>query len=147
MKKSADLYEREGEWYFQPSSRTTDGLWVATPPVIQVNSHEPRQRKGEAALEVLKLSILEIPRSDDSESVIAPLLTKAGASSWREFARKAKSVGLELQGDKLTVIPYRRFGRSKDAFEGIPDEAIVLAADSSPEDVGAALEEAMSRCR
>jgi|SRR5579875_785317 len=147
MTRIAHAYERNGEWYFQPSSMATTGLWIATPPLVQVNSYDSRQRKGEAALEVLNASQQGIPLPEDTRSVIVPLLTKAGARSWTEFVKKAKCVGLELEGDKLTLMPHRKFPRSKDALEGITEQAVVLAANASPEEVGAALEEAFARCQ
>jgi hypothetical protein len=147
MTKIAHVYARNGEWYFQPSSMATTGLWIATPPLVQINSHDSRQRKGEAALEVLNASQQGIPLPQDTGSVIVPLLTKAGARSWTEFMKKAKCVGLELEGDKLTIMPHRKLPRPKGALEGMPEKAIVLSADTSAEEIGAALEEAMSRCQ
>jgi hypothetical protein len=147
MTKLAHVYERNGEWYYQPSSKATTGLWIATPPQVQVSSRDSQQRKGEAALEVLNASQQGVPLPEDTGSVIAPLLTRAGVKSWPEFMKKAKGVGLELEGNQLTVTPHRQIPRSKGALEGIEDQHILLPADASPDEIGAALEEAMSRCQ
>jgi hypothetical protein len=60
--------------------------------------------------------------------------------------KKAKCVGLELENNQLTFIPHRQIPQSKGSLEGIEGRDIVLPADAAPEEVGAALEEAMSRC-
>jgi hypothetical protein len=145
MTKLAHVYERNGEWYYQPSSKTVTGLWIATPPLIQLSSLDPKIRKGKAALEVLGASQQGLPLPENPSSVIAPLLAKVGVRSWREFMKKARGIGLELEMSQLTVTPHRQLPRSKGALEGVESQQILLPADAAPEEIGAALEEAMSR--
>jgi hypothetical protein len=147
MTKLAEVYERDSEWYIQPSSKTTTGLWIATPPLIQLNKHDPRPRKGEAVMEALNASRHGVPVPADNEDLVGPMLALAGVKSWSVFVKKAKCVGLELENNRLTLMPHRPMPRSKGALEGIPEQALVLPADASPEEIGAALEEAMSRCQ
>jgi hypothetical protein len=147
MTKIAHVYERNEDWFAQASSKTMTGLWIATPPLIRLSRHDPRQRKGEVTLEVLKASQQSVPLPEDTGSVIVPLLTEAGVRSWTEFMKKAKAVGLELENNQLTIIPHRQMPRSKGALQGIEGQHIVLPADAPPEEVGAALEEAMTRCQ
>lgn len=146
MTKLAEVYERLDKWYFGSQSKATTGLWFGTPPLIVLSRHDPRQRKGEAALEVLNASQEGLPLPEDTRSVIVPLLTKAEVRSWPEFMKKAKCVGLELENNQLTLIPHRQIPQSKGSLEGIEGQDIVLPANASLEEIGAALEEAMNRC-
>jgi hypothetical protein len=98
-------------------------------------------------LEVLSASQVGVPLPEDTRSASAPLLTKAGVKSWSEFMKTAKCVGLELENNQLTLIPHRQIPRSRGSLEGIEGQHIVLPADTPPEKIGAALEEAFARCQ
>jgi hypothetical protein len=147
MKKLAEVYERNDDWYFQPSSQATTGLWIATPPVIRLKKQDSSQRKWEAVMEVLNASRQGVPVPADNENLVAPLLALAKVKSWAAFMKNGKCIGLELENGCLTIMPHRKFPRPKGALEGISEQAIVLSADASPEAIGSALEEAMSRCK
>ncbi len=146
MTKLAEVYERDDKWYVGPLSRATTGLWIATPPLIQLHKRDSRQCKGQAAIEALNASQHGVPVPADNEDLVGPLLALAGVKSWAAFMSKAKYIGLELENDQVTVMPHRKLPRPKGALEGMPEKAIVLPADASAEEIGAALEEAMSRC-
>jgi hypothetical protein len=147
MTKLAQVYQRDESWYFGSQSKATTGLWIATPPLVEMSRHDSRLRKGEAAVEVLNASREGVPLPEDTDAGIIPLLTKARVKSWSQFMKKAKCVGLELENNQLTIRPYGQIPHSKGAMEGIEGQHIVLAPDASPEEVGAGLEEAMRRSR
>jgi len=52
---------------------------------------------------------------------------------------------LELEEGHITVLPQRKLKRPKGAMESLPEEAIVVSADASPDEIGSALEEALRR--
>jgi hypothetical protein len=147
MTKLSQVYERDEAWYFLSQSKATTGLWIGASPLIELRRHDSRQRKGEVAFEVLAASREGVPLPEDTDAEIIPLLKRAGVKYWSQFMKKAKCVGLELESNHLTIRPYRQIPRGKGAVEGIEGQHIVLPADASPEEVGAALEEAMSRCQ
>jgi hypothetical protein len=147
MTKLAEVYEREGEWYFQPSSKTVNGYWITTPPVIQLHQHDSHQRKGEAALEVLRASTEGVPTPTDPNWIPVPLFSKAGVWDWSAFMQTAKCVGIELEQEQLTITPHEQIPESGGALEGIAEKAIMLPVNASLEEIGAALEKAMGDCK
>jgi hypothetical protein len=144
MKKLAQVYERNGSWFFGPQSKATTGLWIGTPPLIQLSRQDSQRRKGQAAIDALSASKEGVPLPDDPESNVVPMLTEAGVSSWNEFMKRAKCVGLELENDLLTIMPYKKLRRPKGALEGIPEKGFAISAAASRDEIGAALEAAMA---
>src|SRR5262249_406771 len=129
------------------SSKTTTGLWIAAPPLLRVSKDDSHKRKYEAALEAVRCSEDSVPLPKDTSSVIAPLLSMAKANSWPQFVQTAKCIMIELENGQLKIIPHRKLPRPKGALQSLPEGAISLSEDSAGEEVGAALEEAFSRCR
>jgi hypothetical protein len=129
MRKLAQVYEHNNDWFFGSQSKTTTGLWITMPPLIELGRHDSRQQKGEAALGVVGASQEGVPLPEDTSSVVIPMLTKVGAKSWSAFMKKARCVGLEFENGKLRLMPYRPLPRSKGALEGITEQAMVLPAN------------------
>jgi hypothetical protein len=144
--KRASVFDRDGLWYFQPTSRTVTGLWIYTPPVVQLDKAASPQQKYEAAIQVLNACKHGLPVPDPNESHFSELLEVAKVGSWSVFAKKAKCIGVAMENDQIIVTPWQKMKRYKGAFEPVPEKAIIMPANSSPEEVGAAIEEAMSRC-
>ena len=122
------------------------GLWIATPFVIQVDAADPFQAKGKAALQALQTSRQNIPVPADSRNLVGPLIEKADVSSWSIFIRHAKSVGLQIEGDRLTLTPSSKMPSQRSVLEGIGDRSLMLPADATPEQIGVALEHALTLC-
>jgi hypothetical protein len=146
MMQMASIYERDGKWYVRPKGYTVTGLWIGTSPLIELDARDTRDRKGEAVLGALSASQHGIPTPSDGNTVAVPLLEAAKVRSWSEFMKKARSVHVEREGERLKVMPYRKRDRTG-AQEGIPDEAVELPITASAKEVGAAVEEALSRCK
>jgi hypothetical protein len=144
--KIAFLYERGEHWYLQPSSRTTKGLWVATPPVIQLDRDAPLECKGEAAMKVLNTSRASIPIPTDLEDVMAPLLETAKVRSYAAFMKHARCISMKLESREIKVIPQKKLARPKGALNSLPEKTIYLMEDAPPEEIGAALQEALRLC-
>ena len=143
--KIASIYERNESWYFQPSSKTTNGLWVASSPLLSVDRKDSPQRKSEMAFEVLNTSTDSVPIPTDPNALVSPLLELANVKSWATFMKDAKCISLELEDGQLAIIPQRKLKRPKGALESLPEEAIIVSADASPDSIGSALEEAIGR--
>jgi hypothetical protein len=69
----------------------------------------------------------------------------AGVKSWSTFMRTAKTVMLELENGRLSILPHTKHG-SKGATQSIPEKAVALSIDAPPDEIGAAMEEAFRRC-
>ncbi len=146
MIQLASVYERDNKWYLHPSSRTVTGLWILTPPILELDAGDTREHKGGAVIEALAESRHGIPMPADGNKVADPLLVAAKARSWSALLKNAKSVHVQRETGRLTVMPSRKTDRTG-TQEGIPDEAIELPEGASKEEIGAAVEEALSRCR
>src|SRR5690242_6293057 len=118
MMKAASVYEIFDEWYFEPSSRATTGLWVATPPLVRVGRHDPGRLKYEAAFNALNASRDGVPLPEPEDDLDDPLLAIAGVKSQSAFVRRTRSISLELEDGRLRILPYRKLG-SRGALESI----------------------------
>jgi hypothetical protein len=78
--------------------------------------------------------------------LVAPLLELARVTSWATFVKKAKCLSLEAEGERLKLIPNRNLG-TEDGFEPVPECAIELSFPSSPDQIGAAIQEMIARCQ
>jgi hypothetical protein len=145
--KMASLYERNRDWYVQPMSQTTSGLWVASRPLVRIDSYASRESKGQAALDALNASRLSVPLPSDPNGLFDPILEIAQARSYESFMKHARHIQLTLESDRLTVIPYEKARKPRGTLLGIPEKTIELAAGATPEEIGAAMEEALSRCK
>ncbi len=141
MRLAVEIYERGDDWFFQPMSRATTGLWVATPPIICLKKQDSLVTKATAILDSLSQSSFDVPVPEASENLLAPLLEKSSIKSWNVFMKHAKCVGVDLEGGRLSMIPSRKLRRPAAALEGIPEQAIALSADAPLIEVGSALEE------
>jgi hypothetical protein len=143
----AAAYRRNDGTYFHSSSLTESGFWVSTAPFLKVKLGSPLAALGETAITVLGASRESIPdlRRDEWSHVFDPMLELAGVTSWEAFKRTAVDLSLESKGGRIRVIPGRDLGPDE-GFEQIPEKAVELSAGATPEDVGAAIEEAVARC-
>lgn len=146
MMKAATVYQNGSVVCFHSSSKTTAGLWIATPPFLRVEPGSAVAAKGEAVLEVLNASREGVPHPTSWGGLIAPLLELAGVKSWAAFMKNAACLNLEVLGERLKVIPNRNLG-PKEGFEPVPGDAVEIPFPSSPGEIGGVLEVALTRCR
>lgn len=146
--KSASVYQRRDGTYFHSSSQTTAGVWIATAPFLKVELGRKQTALGEAALVVLNASQESIPhpKPEKWSGIFAPMLELAGVKSWATFMSNAACLSLEAESGRLKIIPKRNLG-PKEGFESVPENAVELLLESSPDQIGTAIEEALTRCQ
>jgi hypothetical protein len=142
--KMASIYQRKDDWFYQPSSQATTGLWIATTPVVRLNQQATPEDKWRTAAEMLDASQEGVPVPNDPNTLVIPLLRMAQVSTWAAFMKNAKCVVLELENNSLRVIPQRQLPRPKGAMEEMTEKAIVLPLDALPELLGAALQRGLA---
>ncbi len=71
------------------------------------------------------------------------MLDAVGARNWNELAKGAKAVGLELEGDVVTLSPSMDY--EKKGGTDLPDQEIEVAFGS--DDLGRRLIDAFEACR
>jgi hypothetical protein len=144
--KAATAYKKGNALYLQSLSRTTAGVWIATVPFVKVEMGSTPSAKGETVIKLLNASQDGAPHPTHWSGLIAPLLELAGVKSWASFMKNAISLNLEAEGERLTIIPSRNLG-SKEGFEPVPENAIMVPFSSPPDQIGEALDKALASCQ
>ncbi|HLN28312.1 MAG TPA: contact-dependent growth inhibition system immunity protein [Gemmataceae bacterium] len=98
------------------------------------------------AFQALSKSRQGVPLPKPEDNLVVGILQMANVKSWSAFMRAAKCISLELEDGRLSIVPHSKLG-SKGALESISEKTIVMPADASPEEIGAAMEEAFTRCQ
>jgi hypothetical protein len=145
MMKATAVYKKGDAYYLHSSSQTTAGVWIATAPFLKIEANSTPSTKGEAVIQALAASRDAIPHPTSWAGLVSPLLELAAVKSWATFTKHAKCVDVEVDGERLRLIPNRNLG-SKEGFEPSPEKAVELLFPSSPDQMGFALEEAMGLC-
>ena len=144
--KAAAVYKRANRIYLHASSKTTAGVWIATPPFIQVDSGSSPSDLGKSVMDALGGSQALVPHPTKWSGLLAPLLEQAGVKSWETFMRKSQCLNLEATEDRLKLIPNRNLGTTE-GFEPMLDKAIDVPLTSSPDQTGTALTDALALCQ
>ena len=144
--KAATVYKRANRIYLHASSKTTAGVWIATPPFIQVDSGSSPSDLGKSVMDALGGSQALVPHPAKWSGLLAPLLEQAGVKSWETFMRKSQCLNLEATEDRLKLIPNRNLGTTE-GFEPMLDKAIDVPLTSSPDQIGTALTDALALCQ
>ena len=133
---SAKAYRRSGKWYFHAENKTTDGVWIASPPFL--HSDGDSFHLGSCAKCALAHSAEGVVHPTEWKHIFTPMLDLAGVKSWNIFARGAELVGIEMEGHTIKLTPHRNLG-PKEGFDPVADLAIRLRTDASHEDLGNAV--------
>jgi len=144
--KAATVYRRGNHIYLHASSKTTAGVWIATPPFIKTDCGSSPSDIGKSVLEALDGSHTPVPHPTKWNGLIAPLLEQAGVKSWGTFMRKAHCLDLEVAEDRLKLIPHRHLG-AREGFEPMLERAFDVPSTSSLNHIGTALVEALALCQ
>lgn len=144
--KSATVYSRLGRFYVHASSRTTAGVWIATPPFIQVEAGATSSDLGRSVFQALSSSQSEVPHPTKWSSLMAPLLAHAGVKTWETFTRKSQCLTLEATENRIKLIPSRNLGATE-GFEPMLDKAIEFSlSPSSLDQLGLVVERGLALC-
>lgn len=144
--KAATVYKRANHIYLHASSKTTAGVWIATPPFIRVDSDASPSDLGKSVNDALGGSQTQAPHPTKWSGLQAPLLEQAGVKSWETFMRKAQCLNIEASEDRLKLIPNRNLGATE-GFEPMLDKSIDVPLTSSLDQIGMALTEALALCQ
>jgi len=113
-KRSATIYRCGAHFFALPSSRTTDGLWISTEPVLKLDERASDEDLVSIIQRSLELSRLNGPHPADWARALAPLLDQAEVKSWSTFVRGASCVTIDADdGGNLTVIPMENGSRGE----------------------------------
>ena len=121
--KAATIYGRGGKIYVHSLSKTSAGVWVINAPVLAVDGGDVREI-GQSLRECLAASSDGVPHPKSFTNLSDPMLSLAGVKSYNTFAKSAKCVEVELNGETATLIPTRNEG-VEGGFVPLPEKAQV----------------------
>lgn len=147
MIRSASAYHRRGAWIVGPHSQTESGLWVATPPYVQLPGTITYRELADATRVALSQS-QTIPDINPRESPMppSPILQAAGVKSWSTFYKGAKLVAVRSDDTHLTFSPTVNEGK-RNGFGWLEDAKLSIPATASLAELGEALKKAIAACR
>ena len=99
--RRASVYRRKGLLFFHSSSKTTEWIWIATPPFLM----EPEY--SEKALEA---SETDVPHPVRWENHFKPFLEVVGVRSWETLSRTSQYCEVEDTEVGIEFIPHRNLG-------------------------------------
>src|SRR5262245_73072 len=108
--KVATVYQRKGSLYLHASSRTTDGVWMASAPFLCV---APASSAGEIATAVrqsVACSSEDVPHPSRWDGLLQPLYALAGVKTWSGFVKGAACGNVEADEDDWCLVPYKNGG-------------------------------------
>lgn len=147
----ATVYLREGRILVQASDRTewrTAGFWVAAPHVVSLDAVSDAVAIGQAVLDTLARSRVEVPVPGRGADLDAPLLQAAGVRSHRAFMTGTRACWVNREKSGLRIDPLRNGGASGEdrGFRPLPEtETCTLDAAATADAVGRAVLVALER--
>lgn len=144
--KRATVYSRQKKIFVQASSRTVDGIWVASGPVSYLGDSCSDEELGSCVVCVVNGSVDGISPVREWNSLILPVLRAADVKSWAKFVRGTVSVEIEMSCDLVSVILMENLGASG-GFEPIPEVAPLKALACNAEQVGAEVRRGIHQAR
>jgi len=139
----ATVYKRRKNLIVHPSSETTAGVVIATPPFTLLPEDVSPTDLGRAVLEALKASQEGVPHPTDWGPVTEALLNAAEVKSWANFAKGTISCALHSDGTSIRFTPKKN-NAPRGGFTFLEDRALAIPAQSSAEDIGQGVLDALT---
>ncbi|HET7457102.1 MAG TPA: hypothetical protein VFJ74_05545 [Gemmatimonadaceae bacterium] len=150
----ASVFMREGKIFVQCSDRTpmrTAGFWVGSGPVATLSATAEPALVGQAVLDALARSRVEVPAPERGADLEAPLRRAAGVRSRRALMAGTRCCVVDREGGVLRIDPVANGGTKGEArgYRPLPDAetaAVELNAAAATADmVGRAVLGALER--
>lgn len=108
--KSATAYSRRGKIFIHSSSKTKDGVWVLSEPVISIGDVVDSIAVGASVRQCLNGARIGVDHPKSFSGLFSPVLKLAKARSYKEFAREAKCVEIVEDGGVIGFFPTENHG-------------------------------------
>ncbi|HEX5829764.1 MAG TPA: hypothetical protein VFY16_02210 [Gemmatimonadaceae bacterium] len=138
----ASVFLREGRLFIQASDRTmmrTAGFWVAAGPVETLPRSAGPARVGQAVLDALARSRVEVPVPERGADLEAPLRRAAGVRSRKALMAGSRACAVNREGGVLRVDAYHNGGTTGEArgYRPLPEEVtLTVPVDALADEVG-----------
>jgi hypothetical protein len=141
MKKAA-AFLRKGKIFLHPYSRTTQGFWVFSLPVVAAD--ESDKDIGSKLLTTLSNSAESVPHPATWKGLTDPLLKAAGVRSFDSFTKFASGVDITRDEDGAVTLMPTKNGGPRNAFLHLDDK--LIRSSAAEEDLEIALKAAFAAC-
>jgi hypothetical protein len=151
----ASVFLREGRIFVQASDRTpqrTAGYWVAAGPVTTLTATAEPAVVGQAVLDALARSRVEVPAPERGADLEAPLRRAAGVRSRRALMTGTLACVVDRADGVLRIDPLANGGTTGEerGYRPLPDAetaAVKLSAAATADAVGRAVLAVLSRSK
>lgn len=140
--KFATIYKRGAVLIIHPTSKTTAGVGIGTPPFLVVDADASPGIIGRELVQALQAGRSGIPHPVDWSNVGTPLLEAAKVRSWSAFVRGTLCCVVSDDGKDIGLIPTVNRG-ARTGFEHLPDDELSVPSTAPPEQVGLAVRKAL----
>jgi hypothetical protein len=129
MERSASAYLRNGLIYLHSLSKTVNGVWVLSKPVIKVDFLNDTGRLSQAVNEVLEGSDTGIAHPTSWSGLFDPVLKISGVKSKKTFYKGAKVVLID-SSDLIDInFTPTKFSNSSEGFQPIEDKKLKASGE------------------
>jgi len=148
MIKSATAYRKGGEIILHADSKTTAGVWIASPPFTALSATVAVEELGMILLDTISKSAAGVPHprsKTDWAAVRAPLFQAFNVKSIEAQMQGTVCCGIMDEDGILRIRPTRNEG-AREGFVPVPGREICIASNASPPEIGAALIQGFTWC-
>lgn len=143
--KWSTAYLKNNAIYLTSDVGSDSGSSKRSGPFFRIELPQSTEAIGEALLEALANSKMNVPLDPDWVTRLKPLVKLASAKSWRDFLKGTKSVHIrEIGQETFDFLPTENDGRG--GFDHLP-EIVVTAEREVARVVGEALLRAFNESR
>jgi hypothetical protein len=143
------VHQRDGQLFIQSHNRTiqrTAGFWVGTTPITRLTDDSAPGQIGEAVIDALNRSKIEVPIPTDHKAVEQELFKVMGVRSRRASMAGTRYCSVEREARAITIAPYHNGGASGDDRGYRPlGNPISLPLDAPAESIGEAVRAVLAR--
>jgi hypothetical protein len=136
--KQAVAYKRGNKFIVASSSTTTAGVWLQEGPYATLATNASAETIGEAIISALGRSRAGIPHPTDWKRITEPLLAAAGVKTYSTFAKAAQMVLVQLEDDRILLLPMN-YGGSKEGFVANEEHEQTVRSSASAKELADAL--------
>lgn len=135
--KHAEIYKKNGFFYFNSSYRTTVGVWIVGMQFLKIGPNPDHEELGAALVDILEYSKCGVPHPQQNEwkDVLRPLLEFVGVKSWSSFVKNMYCCTVVAEGDYIEFLPKKNIGSK--GFVGVSGlDKMVVETKNSHSEIG-----------
>jgi hypothetical protein len=125
-RQCAIAYKRGDQVFIHGSSKTTGGVWILQPPVLEAGMCD-NARLSRCLVEAMDSSREGIPHPATFSGVFDPILDVAKVATWNSFTEGVLCVGISVENGRMHFVPTRNLG-PQGGFGYLKDKQISISS-------------------